>query len=206
MKITQRAPPPRGSVSSDDDVAVPIQIPAQPCKYSHLNSFILALGFPMEADARQALADVRSSTAKHVSWKTNLEKEGRHNQAERLPSTSSWRARNHRQLPVSCRVSFSCRSFCLGLKKRGSATLASLGFAGLARFGGAGLEMPARRFHQHRSARSALYILPPPREASASEISTASLISQQRLGRFFEKGQGIIDPGNIYLRAINYVR
>lgn len=65
--------------------------------------------------------------------------EGRHNQAERLPSTpptgtcvSSWRAKNHRQLPVACRVSFGCHSFCLGLKKRGSATLASLGSLGSA--------------------------------------------------------------------------
>lgn len=71
-----RSEPPRGSVSSDDDVAVPIQIPAQPCKYSHLNSFILALGFPMEADARRSRTCAHR-TAKHASWKIKLEKEGR---------------------------------------------------------------------------------------------------------------------------------
>lgn len=110
--------------------------------------------------------------------------EGRPNQAERLPF--NFLLAGEESPPTSrlvpCLVQLPFILLRTEEKRERHASFARL--ARLARFGGAGLEMPARRFHQHRSARSALYILPPPREASASEISTASLISQQRLGRF----------------------
>lgn len=98
---------------------------------------LIYLGFRVSnGGGCQALADVRSSNSKTRELE-NKAGEGRQDQAERLPSTpptgtcvSSWRAKNHRQLPVSCRVSFSCHSFCVGLKKGGSATLGSLGSVG----------------------------------------------------------------------------
>lgn len=65
--------------------------------------------------------------------------------------------------------------------------------------------MPARQFHRHRTARSALFILPPPREALRVRDIDRFFDLAAAARAFLKRGQGIIDPGNIYLRAINYV-
>lgn len=108
--------------------------------------------------------------------------EERHKQAEQLLFSppggtliSSRRTKSHHRLPVSNRVVIYF-----------AGDWRSERHTGFARLGGAGHEMPALWFHQHRSARLALFILPPPRHACASEISTTSLISQQRLGHFWK--------------------